>query len=418
MDEQDKNNLDQSEQPELPQNDNLGQSFKDSKQDNPMTSNSLNLSKRTKVSPWAWVLVILAPILLIGAIWGFIKIFEDLEIGSINVEIRESQSMWEWFSRSDDGLSVKNDKNISEISYDLPDGTTESFYIKGRDIDDAVTRYISSLSDNTLDSPFFIQGAQEIQLRIIDITFDISGSVRDLIKKQPNYRQDILDTLDANLIKENIRPGDRIRIRFLGGNPAIISSSPYSIDFVGPKFTYDINLQRSKNKTLLEIRGYTLDYVPQSNSGLDYARSLKELRDMLKEKYISVTDNPYSFGYRTYLVGHLNEIIRQNQNEGFSSILYIMLTDGEFNLEYYIANRTGGYCSVGTFQTCHSRLIDLIEKGEVLRQNHAIGKELSKDKTKDKVIFIGFNNYNNDNYQDSAEVLFQTMFDNATVNLL
>lgn len=359
-------------------------------------------------------LLIAGPLLmlvfLIGVIvWGF-KTKPPVESNNTAVEI---------YTKGKSGVAVEERSDSYLVKYKA-DNFEESFSI------DKSAKDTASLSNHLLElaksnnrseySPFYSSSNQDNSnsyKRIVDITLDVSGSVKALASQDPGYYDKVKDKLKNILVQENLKPGDRVRVRFLGANSKV--DQVYSIDFTGPKFTYTLDYQRASDTGIIGITGYSLEQPdaqdPQVNAT---AASVKQLFDKISAKHQEVVQGPPGSG--TYLIGHLNKIINDNDvyaGNRFGSVLYIFLTDGEFNLEPSIANRVGvGYCSIETYTTCHPKLLQAFDQGEFLLGDRtgSSTKSLAVSPATDKVFMVGLNKNGDPVYGQSLESFFRGVF--------
>lgn len=385
--------------------------------DNPTPTSEAPLPTQVEVSNNKKLLLflvmgpVLVMVLLVGAIvWGIktkppgtdtrtsIQIFADNNFPGLSV------------LEQGDNYIVKYQADNFEESFEINKSAKDKSSLGGH-----LLQLVTSNSRNEY-SPFYStsnQNASNSYRRIVDITLDVSGSVKGLANQDPAYYDKVSDKIKNILVQENLKPGDRIRVRFLGAHPN--SNQVYTIDFTGPRFLYDIDYQRAFDRGLITLKGYSLEKPTTQDPLVNAtASSVKELFDAVRSKHQEVVQGPAGPG--TFLIAHLNTIANDNDvyaENRFGSVIYILLTDGEFNIEPSVANKIGvEYCFIETYSSCHPRIIDALDKGEILSADRTGGssKSLSIDPLVDKVFMVGLNRSGDPLYGQSLESFFKGIF--------
>jgi len=323
------------------------------------------------------------------------------------------------FKEGDSGISVDDNASDFVIRYKA-EGVEESFSVN-KSAKDASTLagHLLSLAktgNNSSEySPFYnvSGGSSNSFRRIIDITLDVSGSVISLANKDSAYYEKVRNKIKNILVQENLRPSDRVRLRFLGANSQ--SDAVYVIDFTGPQFIYNIEYQYTFDRSIITLKSYNFEKpVAQDSQVNATASSMAELFNLISAKHKQVLQSGSS--PRTFLIPHLNKIINDNDvytENKFGSIIYVVFTDGEFNLKPSVANRVGvSYCSSTNYKVCHSRLIDLLNSQSLLLGDSTSdsSKRLAVNPSDDEVFVVGLNREAGPIYSKSLENLFSNIF--------
>jgi len=383
--------------------------------------NEMAVSQRTQ---WhEWMLPIFAVMVVLGIVFLIVmgcKFWPNMkicEVHPVNIAIQG------------DMVVERNDGQEYSVEYILPDGASESFTVLNTP-EDTIAQYVTRDRSTKLGFrsgfPFDVTSDATIPPRVIDITFDLSGSIWDLIRQQPNYRNDILSKLNKQIENADVRPGDLIRVRFLGGHPSFVSEDFITVSFIGPMFNYRPYHDDITNKDFVILRGYTFDYdtrkIPGYNDQEIYVSSRSMLQQKLRDIYLDATQRGTNFGGGSSLLSHIDEIIVQNDQQDFNSILYLLFTDGEFFVEDDIAYQVGGsWSNLETYKQLYPKLIEMINQGKILKQDFddpESSRRLSKNRDKDEVVLIGLKNYNIMEYRYSFESLLGAIFRDAKVRML
>ena len=155
---------------------------------------------------------------------------------------------------------------------------------------------------------------------------------------------------------------------------------------------------------------YEISNFPGYNDQTIYVNSVSKLQEELRAIYINATSKSINFGGGSTLLSHLEKTLDQNAQQGFSSILYLMFIDGEFE------RKEGYWCNSKTYPSCHKAIIDDISEKKIFRQDDY--RRLSKDRNKDEVVLIGMANIDKIDYKNSLRFLLETLFMDAKVTIL
>jgi hypothetical protein len=250
------------------------------------------------------------------------------------------------------GLSVVNNDELYTIKYLINDGKTEEYFkIKADEIN------INNIGNHNY-SPFF-SCSERNNNKIIYIILDVSGSVID------NYSTDRTIEKIQTILGDNIKPGDQVRIRFLGSKDD--NDNEYNIDFIGPSFTYEISKNTRLKENKLNLLNYSEGKTPPNCNNINAATSIWGLIKEIKSEYNQRKEKKDNYTNIVYTLEKITEEVKIN-NIGFSSIMYILFTDG--------IQTDGGYdsCDINSAEEC----------GLSIR-----GLRSDTDENKDEVIVIG-----------------------------
>lgn len=316
-------------------------------------------------------------------------------------------------------ISVDSKRGTYNIRYAVND-TIEGFSFTNSERDLMASNLRDLSKQNTIQySPFFSPveindgsqnvAAAEFQRKIIDITLDVSGSVRATAASDAEYYDITMARLKEILAGVNMRPGDRVRVRFLGANKFYGGSKTRIIDFSGPQFSYSALYQNFSDRGIINLEGFSLNGEPPKNSQSDdTARSQAEMTEKVVKLYRDMLSTPQSKDRYTFLLGPLNDIVDDNENATdyrFNAITYIVLTDGEFNVEPSFIKTVGvGYCDEGTYTVCHQRIIQ--NKDKIIGDNDlSLGNP-----DENKVFFVGLVDDDDPLYKTSLKKMFESIY--------
>ena len=239
-----------------------------------------------------------------------------------------------------DGLRVETNGDTSSIYYRIPniDGTyTEEFF-------NINAAHVLEDEQLDLESPFF-SCQKRGENKIMYIILDISGSVVDGIGD--DYFDQVISKIYTILSTDVMKPGDQIRIRFLGTN----YDSVRNIDFTGPRFRYDATKRNPvQKKNTLNLTGYSYEPLTKCQ-GVENLMSLKDLTEKINVEYTNRKTSPDKESNISGLLQNISsEVVLEKDR--FQSIRYIVFTDGD---------STDGYsgCDTSTTSECKEYLKDL-----------------------------------------------------------
>ncbi len=399
------NNLDQSEQQsQLQKNDeNLGESagFPEQQPKSYQENSNLNLvvaEKLTKGQTRGLVLGTIIVLGLFGTMVAWVITHTPPPTDSLNI----SQSCsWGFWCAGD--LKISLDREDYKISYLNAAGEEESFYIaqSGKESPEsdpltlALIRHAKTSSSPKLDSPFSgVDGGH----KIISLTLDVSLSTRNLINVKDGYYRELLNEMQTMLTDSevNLRPGDEIRVGFLG-RKWNTGSGFKTIDFAGPNFDNDFEFTSRRQISVLSIKN---PVIPEPEFDIDQNRlkaySIADVMEAVHLVYSSELENNKNIQDGTFLISGLEDLSRVLvDKKKFSSIIYIISTDGDFHIR-----STRDYCWINTYPECHARILRKYKDVPILQ---TLSAEL------DRAYVVGVEWYNNDAYRESLDNVFKTL---------
>lgn len=269
--------------------------------------------------------ILITILVVIGSFYFFVKLIVNApqnaaSKGKITIENGTSNS--NNFKIEDDG-----DETGYNIKY-LSDGKfQEAYHISKSITSDSLSRSLFSQAKegkSSLTSCFTPENKEES--RLVDITFDISGSINSLAEGFASFKDKIMSRINEILRSEQLRPGDHIRVRFLGANTKVVENIKFDFDFVGPDFQCSLIYQRTHNLGIVTLTGISFP-VATDDSLILPSQVIEKIREIY-DKTIGIKG---ATGHNTYLVEHLNTIGSDNQLEHYGSVIYILQTDGEFS---------------------------------------------------------------------------------------
>ncbi|MSU74611.1 hypothetical protein EXS57_02420 [Candidatus Kaiserbacteria bacterium] len=178
---------------------------------------------------------------------------------------------------------------------------------------------------------------EEKQNRLFDISFDISGSVQNLDKRDTErgasvkYSDFMFGKLKEYLLSEDgITPGDTIALRLYG--PALKDNAcrqTLIIRYKNPqyeaRYNYSIHLTKARveiGKRLPSITTVDKGVVSTNDRDVVFAQAEKFFKDGLKNESVYCHNNTY--------IDQLFAQIAETNNEPYQSRHFVLLNDGSF----------------------------------------------------------------------------------------
>ena len=269
------------------------------------------------------------------------------------------------------GLHVGNQGNTYSIYYRIPSDSpsgieaTEEFFQIDTNLDNNFKE--------DLESPFF-SCDNRVNRKLLYIVLDISGSVVNGIGQ--DYFNQVISKIRTILSSEILKPGDQIRIRFMGTNNEMVEN----LDFTGPQFNYDLSKNSVQRKNIINLLGYSDKPLTKCQDNANIV-SLRDLSEKLRFEYDKRKQNPDQESNISNLLENISSEV-SIEKDRFKSVSYIIFTDGD---------STDGYagCDSNPAEECGKNIKELNMKNESLNKVYLIWV---KDKNKQEIFRRLFNN--------------------------
>ena len=276
--------------------------------------------------------ILIAILVMAGFFYFFVKSIINLpqNTGNTGKIVIEKEPGSEDFEIEDNG----DENGYYNIKYLDSDGKLqEAYHISKSIVSDPLSRFLHSTAKegrSPLTSCFTLE--KNGGSRLVDITFDTSGSINSLSMGFANFENRVMSRIKEILKNEELRPGDHIRVRFLGANNRVVEENKFDFDFTGPNFECSLLYQRAHDLGIITIKN-----VSFATSTYDNLTIPSQVFEKIKETYYKTIGIKGAIGDKTPLVEHLNTIVSDNQGEQklkhFGSVVYILQTDGKYSDE-------------------------------------------------------------------------------------
>lgn len=252
--------------------------------------------------------------------------------------------------------------------------------------------------------------------RIIDVTLDVSRSVITHNKNNGSYSETQFAKLKEYLLSKelNMRPGDIIRVRYLGQDEKKRAKAGLpdhlEIKFWGPQFEYSKKYSEHLKTVYISIKNnkFNPDTAVIDSEGKKDVYHKAKVIDLVSDYYKLAINNEISSS-KTYIIENAIRTFDENQMHKFNAAVYILLTDGEFDVESDYIKKFGWseYFSSNYFNFCssiaeHFKNGDIKGKGDMpinLNQNN-----------NSSLVLIGFINGNNNDYANAGYDVFRSIY--------
>lgn len=312
---------------------------------------------------------------------------------------------------ADKDITVSQDRGDYKVSYLNNAGEKESFYIS-KDAEetpssDPLTLALARLAETTgapkFNSPFSgVDGGH----KIVNITLDVSGSTRNLIKTKSDYYSGLLSRIKNMLGSSdiNLRPGDEIRVGFIGRSLGT-GAGFKQIQFDGPNFVYNLSFSARKQINVLDLKRHEVAKsefrITDEPMRVSSVSEVIEAIDRTYEAELKRNDKTYA---GTYLIDHIKDISQEAiDDRKFSSVVYILSTDGIFNVSRGL-NVGVTECSIATYVKCHPAI-------SVLRKNGKLPSLKTLNGNLDRAYVIGIDAQNDLGYRDSLDTIMRALLE-------
>ena len=354
--------------------------------------------KNSQISP----LLLIIPLII--AATGMILIIYTLTMkpastGKINIQLIGNQYI------------IKSDNGGDIIQYVNKDGEKEKF------------EFSDSMKKHIWDNRFSTGRAWGYPFsdtdRIIDISFDISGSVKVENRRTGKYCKDQFAKLYRYLKDLGLKPGDRIRARLFGENKVIAYKTLpklLEIEYLGPKFDYELQYSTGRQKARVTLYGHQFTDTTVSDRGIVEVSSFKDAISSLSNYYFTAANTPGTEDNNTYLINNLITTFTENKNVSYNSIIYVLLTDGAFSIESGLTKELGtSYFSESDYRD-HNKISAFFDHYGLVINGDKIDLKDDKD---GKMVLIGFSNDMHDySFENAAYQVFGSMYNGCKVEFL
>lgn len=172
-------------------------------------------------------------------------------------------------------------------------------------------------------SPFLSCNSENLNL--FYIVLDISKSVSDSIG-QDKYIKELENKLTDILVNEKLKPGDELRIRFLGKN----NKENQNYIFVGPNVTYNYSLNSVKKTHNIQLLNQYQDDDEIVCGGKPSLPSKFKLVQLLNSEYTQKLKNPEYMTNVSEVFSRISEELKVDKKlNKFKKVNYIVFTDGD-----------------------------------------------------------------------------------------